>query len=573
MPNASFRAARKPRAARPPSVERLEERCLLCGTELLFGNEGVVRPDTNEDTRAPGPRPWEFLNATSQIQHVADSGGNPVFRAIQHADFNADGKLDFVSTQARSSAGVSGTGYRSILYINENGKFVDRTAQYFPALMTPDVRWWSSPHDYFNTGWIDLYVPGANGTPSHFYKNLGTDGGGNWLGFAEQSHRIRGPSKISTDSYHTHKADLDNDGKMDMVEYQNHPETGHGQIRVLMNNGRVFVDETATRMPLRQEPSIFGHVEDLTGDGFVDLSMVNLNPSGSIPEIRVLINDGTGRFPVSLEQNVPQPINSIGTYGLEHVDVDGNGLRDIYIVNFNGDQDAILLNKGTGSNLFNTVYYPEFPNGDKDHDGDHPVFADFDGDGKQDIAVAQFASKTFVLHNQSSGGVTKLVERTPAEVPNGAAFRVRAFDGNGDGSLDLFIGHNPVNQGVSLQIGNVTETEANEGIATANALTTFPALATGVVSASGDKDVFALPARAYNEGTSLRLRPSAGVDLRLILLDAAGNVVATSQSGGNGATEQLNATAGTLAPTPRWSCKARSAAESSVWTSIRFRKV
>src|SRR5262249_46786092 len=145
---------------------------------------------------------------------------------------------DFVVSQARSAAGVDGTPYRGTLYMNEDGKFVDRTAQYFPDLLIPAVRWWSSPHDYFHTGWTDLYIGGGAGGPSKFFKNLGKDANGNWLGFQDQSNRIRGPSAQQTDSYHTHKADLDGDGWMDMVEYQNHPETGLGQIRILMNNHR-----------------------------------------------------------------------------------------------------------------------------------------------------------------------------------------------------------------------------------------------------------------------------------------------------------------------------------------------
>ncbi len=516
-----------------------------------FARQHRLHIEALEDRRLLAAGPWEFLSATSQIQQVPDSGGNPIFRGSQTGDFDADGDLDVVVVTNRSSAGVTGTPYPGILYMNENGKFVNRTAQYFPDLLIPAERWWVSPGDYFDEDIIDLYVAGAAGDPSKFYKNLGSSGG-NWLGFQEQSFRIRGPSKISAASYYSEEADLNGDGREDVVEFNMHPELGLGQTRVLINNGRVLRDETATRMPQRQEPTIWGEVVDFNGDTFPDIAMSNLNPSGGTPKLRLLINDGTGNFPVSLEQTVLQPhSSSIGTYGIDNGDFNGDGKMDLYVINFgisgNGARDGIVLNLGSGNNLLNTIYYPTF-NG-TDSDGDHAEAGDFDGDGKLDIAVAQFAAKTFVLHNQSTGtgGIPTLVERTPPQVPNGAAYRASAFDANGDGRLDLWIGHNPVNQGSSLMIANVPEVEPNGNIAAATLMTAFPALATGVVGAAGDIDVFALPARAYTEGTTVRLRPAAGVDLRLKLLDAGGNVIATSQSGGNGALEQLNAGAGTLA--------------------------
>jgi hypothetical protein len=111
----------------------------------------------------------------------------------------------------------------------------------------------------------------------------------------------------------------------------------------------------------------------------------------------------------------------------------------------------------------------------------------------------------------------------------------------------LIIGHNPINVGLSYIISNVGEVEPNETTGQSQPVTTFPALVTGVVSAAADKDIFALPTRAYTEGTTVRLKPAAGVDLRLQLLDAAGNVIATSQSGGTGGQETLTVGAGTLA--------------------------
>ena len=41
-------------------------------------------------------RPWEFLDASSQIEFIPDTPGTNVFRAAQFGDFNNDGRLDVV---------------------------------------------------------------------------------------------------------------------------------------------------------------------------------------------------------------------------------------------------------------------------------------------------------------------------------------------------------------------------------------------------------------------------------------------------------------------------------------------
>ena len=499
----------------------------------------------------PAARPWEFLDASNQIQFIPDTTSTKIFRAVQFADLNKDGQLDVIETQAVSAAGVTGTPYPSVLYMNENGRFMDRTAQYIPSLATPQVRWWVVPHDFVGPlgppdGWIDLYVGRGGGKPAQFFRNLGVDTSNQWLGFQDESWRIQSTSggRGAMDSYHQHKADLDGDGWMDVVEYPN-GGAGAGQIRAMMNRDGTFVDETVGRLPLRSEPSLFGHVEDLSGDGKPDISVANLKPANGVPQVRVLINDGTGHFPSSLEQTLPQPTSTLGVYGLDHVDVNGDGKLDIYVVNFGKGsetaRDVILLNVGTGNQLFNTLYYPEFPTGSsKDSDGDHPVGADFDGDGRIDIATAQFAAGTFVLRNQTCNGVTKLVDATPAEVPTGAAFRLRTFDANGDGAPDLWIGRNQPNVGNFLMIGNVPELEPNETHSGANPTTTFAALRTGAVSSATDVDVFSVPNQAVNDGATFVLKPVAGTDLELALLDETGNVLAISGGAGTGGAENID---------------------------------
>ena len=516
---------------------------------------------------------WEFLDASSQIEHPAPHSG---FRSASEGDFDGDGDLDVVVVQNVTSVGVVGTPAPSVLYMNENGRFVDRTAEFLPELLVPQVTWWSNAHDFDSPpdGWIDIFVPGGQGERSRLYKNRGEDASGNFLGFVDVSGRIDGPLAASTHSYHSHKADFDGDGAMDMFVYQFRPDLGHGQNRLLMNRNGILVDETVGRLPIRSEPGIFGHCEDLNGDGWIDISQVNLKNGlvgGSTwpnaPSIRVLINDGTGHFPTSLEQVMPQSTSTVGTYALEHADLNGDGWLDIYVINWgmpgNGERDAVLVNSRNPAQLFPAanIYFPEMPNGPVDDDGDHPVSRDLNGDRRLDVVVAQFSTRAFVLMNETVNGVIRLVERTPPEIPptGNSGFRTKLFDANGDGTFDIWLALRARN---FLTVTLKPEAEPNDSLAGANVIQSYPALRTGTLGGPrdgletedrgegerrGDVDYFTLPARAISEGARLRLRPATDTDLMLTVYDAEGLTVAVSQVSGNGALEEIMLPAGTPA--------------------------
>jgi hypothetical protein len=525
-------------------------------------------------TPLPQPRAWEFLDASSQIvTSTAHSG----FRGALEGDLDNDGDLDVVVVQNVTDQGVVGTPAPSVLYMNEDGRFVDRTSQYLPEILVPQVTWWVNIHDFDSPGdgWRDIFIPGGQGARSRLYRNRGRDGQGVFLGFEDVSSRINGPLATATHCYHSHKGDFDRDGAQDVLVYQYRPDLGFGQNRLLMNRGGLLVDETAERLPTRSEPGIFGHTEDLNGDGWIDISQVNLKnglvpgvPS-SVPSIRVLINDGTGHFPLALEQQMPErinPLSGFGTYSLEHADVNGDGWLDIYVINWgipgNEARDGILVNSRNPQQLFpaSGIYFPEFPISSRDSDGDHPVSRDLNGDGRVDMVVAQFATRPFILMNETTNGVLRMVERTPPEVPTTEGFRTKAFDANGDGQDDVWLAMRGRNY---LLIGHRPEIEPNDSIVGANRLTTFPALRTGAIGGARellsltdtdvvrDLDYYGLPSRALAEGARIRLRPAADTDLKLALLDSAGAVLAVSENAGAGVMEEIVTAAGSPGTTIR----------------------
>src|SRR5262245_61933257 len=80
------------------------------GLLWLFGEGAVAAqrpgpPPPPPQCTVPAVRPWEFLDASTQIQQIPDTTSTKIFRTIQPADFNQDGQQDVVAAQAVSAAG------------------------------------------------------------------------------------------------------------------------------------------------------------------------------------------------------------------------------------------------------------------------------------------------------------------------------------------------------------------------------------------------------------------------------------------------------------------------------------
>jgi FG-GAP-like repeat len=171
-----------------------------------------------------------------------------------------------------------------------------------------------------------------------------------------------------------------------------------------------------------------GYVEtataaDVNGDGRPDLVVAVGQESGG-DKIRILLGDGAGRF--SVLPAIP-PVTGGGDYfSFATADFNGDGKTDLVVAEGTSNKIALLLGDGTGAFGAPRRFSPGKLSGSL-------VVGDFKRDGKPDIAVSvNYANTIAVLPGDGAGGfgpvlrssVGEMYELTPAEL-------------DGDGQPDL----------------------------------------------------------------------------------------------------------------------------------------
>jgi hypothetical protein len=172
---------------------------------------------------------------------------------------------------------------------------------------------------------------------------------------------------------------------------------------------------------------------DVNGDGKADLVAMMRDDSGAGCQnntVAVLEGLGTGKFKKAAYYPTGSTTQEQTVY---LVDVNGDGKLDIVTGNADGSI-SVLLNKGNGTynaGVLNTgmVSINAFPN--------YLTFADFNGDGKMDIAVATNGniSAVYVLPGNDDGTFGTPIQTATPYYP----ISLVAADFNKDGKADLLV--------------------------------------------------------------------------------------------------------------------------------------
>lgn len=223
------------------------------------------------------------------------------------------------------------------------------------------------------------------------------------------------------------------------------PQLQGGSLIVLLGDG----GGTFTMLPPAPAPRPGEGgmaVGDFNGDGKLDLAMTDSQAN----TVTVLLGNGDGTFTAAL--GPPAPVGSFPLWVVA-ADFNGDGKLDLAVLNSNDGTVSILLGKGDGT--FQTAPGSPIPVGPGSLD---LAVGDFNSDGKLDLAVsgAPFGSPansiTILLGN--GDGSFRLASGSPVQVPNSPQPSDLAVgDFNGDGKLDLAVAAGE-NDTVGILLGN-----------------------------------------------------------------------------------------------------------------------
>ena len=206
--------------------------------------------------------------------------------------------------------------------------------------------------------------------------------------------------------------------------------------------GRMLLDGQVSFAPQVDYETGYGaypvRTADLNGDGNIDLVTANRGSD----TVSVLLCRGDGTFAPKADYATGH-----GAWSVTAADLNGDGKNDLAATNFFDNTVSVLLNNGDGTFGAKTDYAA----------GNGPesvTAADLNGDGKIDLAVADYydggSNSVSVLLNRGDGTFTLKTSFSAGSSPR----CITAADFNGDGRIDLAVAHPGSSVSVLLNTGN-----------------------------------------------------------------------------------------------------------------------
>ena len=366
-------------------------------TDLVITNGGAVQVLTsNGDGTFTGTRIYNIANQYNES--ISESF------TVTVADFNGDGKLDVAASNTLLLGNGDGTLQGDPIVFGQGGQAVTG--------------------DFNNDGFPDIaVVTSGGGGSSANVQILLNDGKAGFT--AGQTFQI--PTGVFTAFSLAAAGDVNGDGKIDLVGYTYSNKTS-GDVLVLLGNGDGSFGPPASFPGVAEEFVKGFALADLNGDGKPDIMIVTTGQSSSNNTFSVLLNNGDGTFAPAVNYFAADVDGNVVA-----ADLNKDGKIDVAV---GTDTHGIALLLGNGDGTFQPATFiidtaftnspPQLAVADLNGDGNLDLIA-------SGVILSPSPQNTYqVLLGKGDATFTPL-----APVTDTFADAVQVADFNGDGKLDL----------------------------------------------------------------------------------------------------------------------------------------
>src|SRR6266496_4532779 len=351
---------------------------------------------------------WVHDNGRSEARHLPETcGGGGLF-----FDYDNDGWMDiYFVNSGPSDFYTPKTPIRNALYRNNgDGTFTDVTEKAGVACgKMGDFGMGAAAGDFDGDGWVDLYV-------SNYGRNVlfHNNGNGTFTDVTDKAG-VAAPNWSTCATWF----DYDNDGKLDLFVSSFVQYSGTGAV--FCGDNRIGRRYYCVPRVFKPRPSYLFH------------------------------NDGNGKFTdVSKESGIAASLGK--SFGAVATDINNDGLMDLFVAN-DTVANFFFLNKGNGK--FEEIGLPSgvaYSDSGAPRSGMGVDAADYDGDGWQDLFVANIDQELFSLY-QNQKDVTFLDK--PGEIGQAtrllSGWGLKFFDYDNDGDPDLILANGHPDDMVEVQ--------------------------------------------------------------------------------------------------------------------------